>query len=152
MNKTTTTTTANNEEKKQSFRTVIKGTLTRFRWEKGFKGKGNERWNISVKVDGGVTDELRKKILEETGLTVDSAWCPAWLKKDLGYVNVHTNFDLPCQLTGKNGSYYECDMNEVFEGAEVALRIVCKDGVVYPQALRVYKNGEPYNPFDDFED
>lgn len=148
----TTTTTANNEEKKQPYRTVIMGVLTRFRWEKGFKGKGNERWNISIKVDGGVSDELRNKILTETGLTVESNWCPAWLKKDLGYINVHTNFDLPCQIAGKNGSLYECEMSDVFEGAEVALRIVCKDGVVYPQALRVYKNGEPYNPFDGFDE
>ena len=46
----------------------------------------------------------------------------------------------------------EIEQEEVFEGAEVALRLVCKDGVVYPQALRVYKNGEPFNPFEGFDE
>ena len=54
--------------------------------------------------------------------------------------------------TQSNGAFYEIGQDEVFEGAEVALRIVCKDGVVYPQALRVYKNGEPFNPFEGFDE
>ena len=142
----------NNETTNEPFKTVVKGTLTRFRWEKGWKGKGDERRNISVKLNEPLSDVLRKKILSAIGLDKTATWCPAWLKKDLGYVNVHTKFDLPCQSVGKNGVYYEIEQDEVFEGAEVALRLVCKDGVVYPQALRVYKNGEPFNPFEGFDE
>lgn len=65
---------------------------------------------------------------------------------------MHTKFDLPCQTVGNNGAFYEITQDEVFEGAEVALILVCKEGAVYPQALRVYKNGEPYNPFEGFEE
>lgn len=151
MAKTNNENNANNTTN-EPFKAVIKGTLTRFRWEKGWKGKGDERRNISVKLNEPLSDELRKKILSAIGLDETSTWCPAWLKKDLGYVNVHTKFDLPCQSVGKNGAYYEIEQDEVFEGAEVALRIVCKDGVVYPQALRVYKNGEPFNPFEGFDE
>ena len=142
----------NNAKTNDPFKTVVKGTLTRFRWEKGWKGKGDERLNISVKLDEPLSDEVRKSILTATGLEVSSSWCPSWLKEDSDYVNVHTKFDLPCQTVANNGTFYEITADEVFEGAEIALILVCKEGAVYPQALRVYKNGEPYNPFEDFED
>ena len=137
----------NNVETNKPFKTVVKGTLTRFRWEKAWKGKGDERRNISVKLDEPLSDEVREKILTATGLDVTSLWCPSWLKDDLDYVNVHTKFDVPCQTVVSNGTFCKITEDEVFEGAEVALILVCKEGAVYPQALRVYKNGEPYNPF-----
>ena len=52
----------------EPFKTVVKGTLTRFRWEKGWKGKGDERRNISVKLNEPMSDEIRKKILSAIGL------------------------------------------------------------------------------------
>ena len=62
MAKTNNENNANNTTN-EPFKTVVKGTLTRFRWEKGYKGKGDERRNISVKLNEPLTDELRKKIL-----------------------------------------------------------------------------------------
>ena len=141
----------NNAKTSEQFKTVVKGTLTRFRWEKGWKGKGDERLNISVKLDEPLTDEVRESILTATGLDVTSSWCPSWLEDDSDYVNVHTKFDLPCQTEGNKGTFYEITQDEVFEGAEVSLLLVCKEGAIYPQALRVHKNGEPYNPFEGFD-
>ena len=46
------------------------------------------------------------------------------------------------------------DMNmetDLFEGAIVMLAIKVKEGGVYPHAIRVLKNGEPFNPFECFD-
>ena len=40
---------------------------------------------------------------------------------------------------------------ELFEGADVILAIKVKEGGVYPHAIRVLKNGEPFNPFECFD-
>lgn len=142
----------NNAKTGEPFKTVVNGTLTRFRWEKAWKGKGDDRRNISVKLDEPLSDEIRKEILTATDLDESSSWCPSWLKEGSDYVNVHTKFDLPCQTKGNNGTVYEISQDDVFEGAKVSLLLVCKEGAVYPQALRVHENGEPYNPFDGFDE
>ena len=91
----------NNANKNEPLKVVVKGTLTRFRWEKGWKGKGDERRNISVKLDEPLSDELRESILTATGLDVTSSWCPSWLEDDSDYVNVHTKFDLLLKICHK---------------------------------------------------
>ena len=130
---------------------LVKGTITRFRFETGYKGKGDKRWNISIKVDGGVTEDIRNEILQATKMSPDGTFTPRWLKEDGDYINLHTSYDIPVQMKGTNGKTFSLKMDEVFEGAEGTLAIKCQENAVYPSALQITKNGEPYNPFECFE-
>lgn len=137
--------------KKEFKKVFVTGTLTKMRWERGYKGKGEEAWRISVKLDKPVSDDAKKEVLKTMAISSDDIFCPKWLKdSDVEYINVHTIFDIPCRLKGSNGSYFEIAMNEVFEGAVVKIGLKVKKGGVYPFAMQIEKNGVPYNPFEDF--
>ena len=128
---------------------TVKGVLTRFRYERGYKGKGEKRWNVSIKLDDILSEELVSKVLELIEMDRNDTFTPRWLKEPGEYVNVHTAYDIPCDVVN-GGKTYPLEMGDVFEGAEVNLALKCKKGAVYPYAIRVFKNGTPYNPFECF--
>lgn len=130
---------------------TVRGVLTRFRYERGYKGKGEKRWNVSIKLDNILSEDAATKILEMIEMNRDDAFTPKWLKEPGEYVNVHTSYDIPCDVVN-NGRCFSLQMGDVFEGAEVELALKCKKGAVYPHAIRVYKNGTPYNPFECFNE
>ena len=140
-----------NTENKVFKKIFVTGVLTKMRYERGYKGKGDEAWRISVKPNKPISDDVKKEVLQTMGITTDNIFCPKWLKDEKSeYINVHTLFDIPCRVRGANGSMYEVTMNEVFEGATVIIGLKVKEGGIYPFAMQVEKNGVPYNPFEDF--
>ena len=156
---TTTTTTENNTNKGGNTMTVkkyeiftFKGKLTKCRFEPGYMGKGDKAWRISLKLDKPLTSEIKDKILSILKIDKNDRFCPKWLKDgDSEYINVHSKFNIPCQSVYKD-RLLDMDMEtELFEGAEVILAIKVKEGGVYPHAIRVLKNGEPFNPFECFD-
>ena len=157
---TTATTTVNNmnkggnnmEEKKYEI-FAFKGKLTKCRFEPGYMGKGDKSWRISLKLDTPLTSEIKDKILSILKIDKNDRFCPKWLKDgDSKYINVHSKFNIPCQLLIKDNRLVDLDMEtELFEGAEVILAIKVREVGVYPHAIRVLKNGEPYNPFECFD-
>ena len=156
--KTTTTTTENNTNKGGNTMTekkyeifTFKGTLTKCRFENGYMGKGDKAWRISLKLNSPLTAETKDRILSILKIDKNDRFCPKWLKDDSEYINVHSKFDIPCQLLIKDNRLVDLDIEtELFEGAEVILAIKVKEGGVYPHAIRVIKNGEPFNPFECF--
>lgn len=140
----------NNETKKTTF--TARGILTRMRYEIPFRSRSNDkRWNISVKVAGGLSEDKRKQILKATGMAVDGTFTPKFLKEEgCEYINAHTRFEIPVALYA-DGRKLPLEMTDVFEGALVDLSLVCKDGAIYPRAMMVYKNGTPFDPFADFK-
>ena len=156
---TNVTTTENNtnkegntmmEKKYEIF--TFKGTLTKCRFEPGYMGKGDKAWRISLKLDNSLTAEIKDKIISILKIDKNDRFCPKWLKDDDSkYINVHSKFNIPCQSVYKD-RLLDMDMEtELFEGAEVILAIKVKEGGVYPHAIRVLKNGEPFNPFECFD-
>ena len=153
---TTTQTTTNKgdntmtEKKYEIF--TFKGKLTKCRFESGYMGKGDKAWRISLKLDKPLTADIKDKILSILKIDKNDRFCPKWLKdNDSEYINVHSKFNIPCQSVFKD-RLLDMDMEtELFEGAEVILAIKVKEGGVYPHAIRVLKNGEPYNPFVCFD-
>ena len=158
MTETTTETTentnkgGNNMTEKKYDIFIFKGILTKCRFESGYMGKGDKAWRISLKLDTPLTSDVKHKILSILKIDVNDRFCPKWLKEnDSKYINVHTKFDVPCQLLFKDNRLLDIDMEtELFEGAVVTLAIKVKEGGVYPHAIRVLNNGEPYNPFECF--
>ena len=160
MTETTTITTENNTNKGGNTMTekkydifIFKGTLTKCRFELGYMGKGDKAWRISLKLDKPLTAEIKDKILSILKIDKNDRFCPKWLKEnDSEYINVHSKFNISCQLLIKDNKLVDLDMEtELFEGGEVILAIKVKEGGVYPHAIRVLKNGEPFNPFECFD-
>ena len=157
---TTKTTTANNtnkggntmEDKKYEL-FIFRGILTKCRFETGYMGKGDKAWRISLKLDKPLTTDIKDRILSTLKIDKNDRFCPKWLKEDDSvYINVHSKFNIPCQLLIKDNRVVNMDMEtELFEGADVTLTIKVKEGGVYPHAIRVIKNGEPFNPFECFD-
>ena len=149
---TTTENGGNTMMKKKYEIFIFKGALTKCRYESGYMGKGDKAWRISLKLDKSIATEVKHKILSILKIDENDRFCPKWLKdKDCEYINVHSKFDIPCQLLIKDNRLVDMDMEtELFEGAEVILAIKVKEGGVYPHAIRVLKNGEPFNPFECF--
>ena len=156
---TTETTTVNNTNKEGNTMTekkyeifTFKGTLTKCRFENGYMGKGDKAWRISLKLDTPLTSEIKDKILSILKIDKNDRFCPKWLKEnDSDYINVHSKFNIPCQSVFKD-RLLDMDLEtELFEGAKVILAIKVKEGGVYPHAIRVLKNGEPFNPFECFD-
>ena len=156
---TTKTTTENNTNKEGNTMTdkkyeifTFKGKLTKCRFEPGYMGKGDKAWRISLKLDNPLTADIKDKILSILKIDKNDRFCPKWLKDvDSEYINVHSKFNIPCQSVFKD-RLLDMDMEtELFEGAEVILAIKVKEGGVYPHAIRVLKNGEPFNPFECFD-
>ena len=132
---------------------TFKGKLTKCRFEPGYMGKGDKAWRISLKLDKPLTADIKDKILSILKIDKNDRFCPKWLKENNSeYINVHSKFNIPCQLSIKDTKLVDLDMEtELFEGAEVILAIKVKEGGVYPHAIRVLKNGEPFNPFECFD-
>ena len=156
---TTETTTVNNTNKEGNTMTekkyeifTFKGTLTKCRFEPGYMGKGDKVWRISLKLDKPLSTDIKDKILSILKIDKNDRFCPKWLKDgDSEYINVHSKFNIPCQSVYKD-RLLDMDMEtELFEGAEIILAIKVKEGGVYPHAIRVLKNGEPFNPFECFD-
>ena len=153
------TTTVNNTNKEGNTMTekkyeifTFKGTLTKCRFENGYMGKGDKAWRISLKLDKPLTADIKDKILSILKIDKNDRFCPKWLKDgDSDYINVHSKFNIPCQSVFKDRLLDMDIETELFEGAEVILAIKVKEGGVYPHAIRVLKNGEPYNPFECFD-
>ena len=157
---TTETTTENNTNKGGNTMTekkydifIFKGTLTKCRFESGYMGKGDKAWRISLKLDKPLTTDIKDRILSILKIDKNDRFCPKWLKDgDNEYINVHSKFNIPCQLLIKGNKVVDMDMEtELFEGAVVTLAIKVKEGGVYPHAIRVHKNGESFNPFECFD-
>ena len=156
---TTKTTTENNTNKGGNTMTekkyeifTFKGTLTKCRFENGYMGKGDKAWRVSLKLANPLTADIKDKILSILKIDKNDRFCPKWLKDgDNEYINVHSKFSIPCQSVFKDRLLDMDIETELFEGAEVILAIKVKEGGVYPHAIRVLKNGEPFNPFECFD-
>ena len=134
---------------------VIKGKLiTCKRQVKEFKGKeSKEKLYITV-----AEAELSKKQKEELTAAFKDAgknFTPDWVKNFKGYVNVATEFELPCKDIDGNeyGSVERFIKEENFPymGAVVKISLNVKDGAVYPNAIIFLSEGKPYNPFAEFD-
>ena len=142
----------------KSIKVNVRGVLCKCRYERGYKGKGDKQWRISVKVstDREKMIEKTEKILDSTGLDISDVFTPKWLKDVCAdtyndgelYVNTHTAFDVPT-VKRVNGNDVEIDFEtELFEGADVIITLNCKETGIYPSAILVLENGKPYNPFE----
>ena len=134
---------------------VIKGKLiTCKRESKEFKGKVSKEKLYVTLADVKLSKEKMEEI-QDAFKDAGKNFTPAWVKKFDGYVNLATEFELPCKDIAGNeySSVEDFIKNEKFPymGAEVKASINVKDGAVYPNSLIFLSEGKPYNPFAEFD-
>ena len=150
------------EKKNGKCRVYLKGELCKCRYERGYRGKGDKQWRISVKVtsDKEKIEAAVKEIISTTGIDPKDTFTPKWIKDcadgipdgDI-FINTHTSFDVPCSVKGENGTRFDVDFEtELFEGAKVIVALNCKKEGIYPASILVLENGKPSNPFEDYPD
>lgn len=132
---------------------IIKGKLITCKREvKEFNGKsGKEKLYITLaesEVSEEQWDEI-KAAFEESG----KKFTPDWVKNFKGYVNVATEYKLPC----KDPNHKAYDSVEDFAkdfawmGAPCKLSLTVKDGAIYPNALVFTGEGKKFDPFAEFD-
>ena len=134
---------------------VIKGKLiTCKRQVKEFKGKDIKE-KLYVTLAEVTLSDSKKKELNEAFKDAGKNFTPAWVKKFEGYVNLATEYELPCRdLEGNDHDSIEEYIKESgfpYMSAEVKCSINIKEGAVYPSAIVFLSEGKPYNPFAEFD-
>ena len=134
---------------------VIKGKLiTCKREQKEFKGKTSKE-KLYVTLAEVELSKKKKDELTEAFKDAGKNFTPAWVKKFEGYVNLATEFELPCKdLEGNEHESIEDyikESNFPYMGAEVKASLNVKDGAVYPNSIIFLSEGKPYNPFAEFD-
>lgn len=129
---------------------VIKGKLTKAREEaKTFKGKKGEPKTYITIADADNIDDIIKECKSAYASSGDK-FTPAWIKNYEGYINLSTIFDVPT----KDGNEVLADIklyvdnNVDWYNSIVSLKVILKDGAIYPSAIKVLEHGEEINPFD----
>ena len=134
---------------------VIKGKLITCKREvKEFKGKVSKEKLYVTLAEVKLSDEKMKEI-QAAFQDAGKNFTPAWVKKFEGYVNLATEFELPCRdLEGNEHESIEEYIKESkfpYMGAEVKASLNVKDGAVYPNSIIFLTEGKPYNPFAEFD-
>ena len=134
---------------------VIKGKLiTCKRQVKEFKGKETKE-KLYVTLAEVKLNDSKKAELQEAFKDAGKNFTPAWVKKFEGYVNLATEYELPCRdLEGVDHDSIEdwlVDSKFPYMGAEVKCSLNVKEGAVYPNAIVFLSEGTPYNPFGEFD-
>ena len=134
---------------------VIKGKLiTCKRESREFKGKVSKEKLYVTLAEVKLSKEKMAEI-QDAFKDAGKNFTPAWVKKFEGYVNLATEFELPCKDL-------ECNEHESVEdyikeskfpymGAKVKVSLNVKDGAVYPNSILFLTEGKPYNPFAEFD-
>ena len=134
---------------------VIKGKLiTCKRQVKQFEKAEtkNKLWITLAEVE---LSDKKKAELAEAYKDSGKKFTPDWLKDFKGYVNLSTDFELPCK--DPDGNEYHSIERFItedkfpFMGAECKVSINIKDGAVYPNSLIFLGEGKPFNPFAEFD-
>ena len=134
---------------------IIKGKLIVCkRTEKEFKGKTVKEKLYITLAEVQLSDE-KKAELQEAFKESGKKFTPDWVKNFTGYVNLATEFPLPCRdIDGDDhDSIEEYIREEKFPwmGAEVKASVNVKDGAVYPNSIKFLSEGKPFDAFGEFD-
>lgn len=134
---------------------VIKGTLiTCKRQVKEFKGREVKEKLYITLADVDLSKEQKAELLDAFK-DAGKNFTPGWLKKFEGYVNLSTEYEMPCKdLEGNVHESIEAfikDTNFPYLGAECKVSLNVKEGAVYPNSLVFKSEGKPFNPFAEFD-
>ena len=135
---------------------VVKGKLITCKREvKEFKGKELKEKLYLTLAEVNLSDEKMKEI-KEAFKDSGKSFTPDWVKNFKGYVNLSTEYPVPCK--GLSGDAHDSiedfikDSKFPWMGAEVKVALNIKEGAIYPISLIFVSEGEAFDPFAAFAD
>ena len=135
---------------------VVKGKLITCKREvKEFKGKEVKEKLYLTLAEVTLNDEKMKGI-KDAFKDSGKNFTPDWVKNFKGYVNLSTEYPVPCKDISGNtfDSIEDFIKSEKFPwmGAEVKVALNIKEGAIYPISLIFISEGEAFDPFAAFAD
>lgn len=127
---------------------IISGILSQNIDKAGYKNKGEEKRNISIKMSRPLTEDERNKIAEICKADRNDKYCPHAINEKKEYFTVKTSFEVPCRCRTDRG-FYEITLNEIGLGSTVRLACRLKDNAIYPLSMEVISLVE-FDPFEFF--
>lgn len=134
---------------------IIKGKLIVCkRDKKEFKGKETKEKLYITLAEVELSKEQMKE-LQDAFKEAGKKFTPSWISNFEGYVNLATEFELPCMdLEKKQYDSVEDFIktsNFPYRGAPVKVSVNLKEGAIYPNSLKFTGEGRPFNPFSEFD-
>ena len=134
---------------------IIKGKLIVCkRTEKTFKGKTQKEKLYITLAEVKLSDEKMAE-LQDAFKEAGKKFTPSWVTKFEGYVNLATEFELPCIDTdgGQHDSIEAFIREEKFPwlSAEVKVSVNVKEGAVYPNSIKFLSEGKEFDAFAEFD-
>lgn len=120
--------------------------------------------------NGNVTSVTNTILLNRDGLTVGGStdvkgyfdkmyagvsnkkFIPSWHKEEKPFISVKSSYNIPCKIdsTGEQMSFAEFVERGNISGAKVVVKCNVKPNALYPSAMLILEEGEPYDAFKDF--
>lgn len=99
---------------------------------------------IAIKCDSIPYDDIHAYDSSGARLT------PKWYKEKTGYINMASVYNIPVKTAkGTQIDFEDWISNFNALGSEVRVSIIQKEGAMYPKAIKVLKDGEARDPFED---
>lgn len=135
-----------------------------------FEGLLKSSYTHTEKDDNGNVKSIKNTIsLFKDGLIVDGSdkvkefldgfysgkakkWVPEWYKNDNDFIVVKSAYNIPVKLEDEDKvmSFAEWVERGNIRGAKVTVKCNVKESAIYPNAMLVHIEGEPYDAFADF--
>lgn len=114
-------------------------------------GKYNESKDTTefkILVDGLTDDDY--KSFEEVFKEVGKKYVPNWFKEQNGEMFLKSRYDFGVLTTDETKTKFsEWVESGTTIGSKIRLKVVLKDGVIYPKAIKVIEDGEQKDLFSD---
>lgn len=136
---------------------VIKGKLITCKREaKTFNGKKEQKETLHLTLAEVTLSDKQLKELAAPFKDSGKKFTPDWVQDFKGYVNLKTQFELPCRdLEGGEHNSIEEFISESkfpYMGAEIKISVNTeKEGALYPVSLIFISEGKPFNAFAEFD-
>lgn len=136
------------------FEGVVKSAYSKI--DKDENGNTKTVTNIITLLRDGLTVDGSAKVKEFfDGLyknVTAPKFIPSWYKEDKDFIVLKSAYNVPCKLdeTGEHLSFAEFVDRGNINGAQVIVKCNVKPSTVYPSAMLIKVEGEPYDAFKDF--
>lgn len=111
---------------------------------------------ISIFTDGvQISDENKKELadfFQDFYKGKPAKWVPSWYKEKKDFIALKSTYNVPVktEFDDKQMSFAQWVERGNIRGAIVTIKCNVKESAVYPNAMLVHTDGEPYDAFAEF--
>lgn len=103
---------------------------------------------FKILVDGLTEDDY--KSFDEVFKEVGKKYIPNWYKEQNGEMFLKSRYDLDVLTTDETKTKFSAWVESgTTIGSKIRLKVVLKDGIIYPKAIKVITDGEQKDLFSD---